>query len=84
MNTKKIRNKTMSKVTGIIQHHLHKVIYPHIFIWVNYGCTVTAGTINPLCRDRVNLVQHSKYHGCWCPGPLRREDISIRDIDYVE
>ena len=20
------------------------------------------------CRDRIDPVQHSKYHGCWCPG----------------
>ena len=24
------------------------------------------------------------YHGCWCPGSLRRQDISSHDIDYVE
>ena len=22
--------------------------------------------------------------GCWCPGSLRRQDISNHDIDYVE
>ena len=32
----------------------------------------------------INSVQHSKYHGCWCPGSLRRQDISTHDIDYVE
>ena len=21
------------------------------------------------------------YHGCWCPGSLRRQDISSQDID---
>ena len=34
--------------------------------------------------DRINQVQHSKYYGCWCPGSLRRQVISIHDIDYVE
>ena len=29
-------------------------------------------------------VQLSQYHGSWCPGSLRRQDISTRDIDYVE
>ena len=37
-----------------------------------------------MCGDRVNSVQHSKYHGYWCPGSLRRQDISTHDIDYVE
>ena len=36
------------------------------------------------CGDRINSVQHCKYHGCWCPGSLRRQDISTHDIDYVE
>ena len=26
----------------------------------------------------------SQYHGWWCPGSLRRQDISSHDIDYVE
>ena len=34
--------------------------------------------------DRVNSVQLGQYHGCWCPGSLRRQDISSHDIDYVE
>ena len=29
-------------------------------------------------------VQHSKYHGCWCPGSLHCQAISSNDIDYVE
>ena len=24
-----------------------------------------------------------QYHGCWCPGSLRRQDISTHDIEYV-
>ena len=36
-----------------------------------------------MCGNQINLVQHSKY-GCWCPGALRRQDISTHDIDYVE
>ena len=36
------------------------------------------------CRDWINPVQQSKYHGCWCPGSLRPQVISTHDIDYVE
>ena len=36
------------------------------------------------CRDRVNSVYLGQYHGCWCPGSLRRQDISSHDIDYIE
>ena len=36
------------------------------------------------CGDRINSVQRSQYHGCWCPGSLRRQDINAHDIDYVE
>ena len=25
-----------------------------------------------------------QYHGFWCPGSLRRQDISSHDIDYIE
>ena len=34
--------------------------------------------------DRINSVQLNKHHGCWCPGHLRRQDISNHDVDYVE
>ena len=37
-----------------------------------------------MCRDQINSVQHSKYHGCWCPGSLHRQDISTHDINYVK
>ena len=35
-------------------------------------------------RDRVISVKLGQYHGCWCPGSLRRQDISSHDIDCVE
>ena len=37
-----------------------------------------------MCWDQIILVQHSQYHGCWCPGSLSRQDISAHDTDYVE
>ena len=27
---------------------------------------------------------HSQYHGCWCPGDARSQDISSYDIDIVK
>ena len=36
------------------------------------------------CVDQVISVWLGQYHGCWCPGFLRRQDISSHDIDYVE
>ena len=36
------------------------------------------------CGDRINSVQPREYHGCWCPGSLRRQDISTHDIDNVD
>ena len=36
------------------------------------------------CGDRVNSVQLGQYHGCWCPGSLRRQDISSHHIDSIE
>ena len=35
-------------------------------------------------KDKDLPIQHSKYHGCWCPGSLRRQGISNHDIYYVE
>ena len=37
-----------------------------------------------MSKDRINPVQHNKYHGCWCPGSLCRQVISSHDINYVE
>ena len=35
-------------------------------------------------RGQVISVKLGQYHGCWCPGSLRRQDSSSNDIDYVE
>ena len=35
-------------------------------------------------QGRINSVQHSQYHGDWCPGSLRRQDISTNDIHNAE
>ena len=32
----------------------------------------------------IDSVQHSQYHGCWCPGDFRRQDINTHGIDYVQ
>ena len=44
---------------------------------------MTSSWIDP-CGDQINSVQRSKYHGCWFPGSLRRQDTSTHDIDNVE
>ena len=38
-------------------------------------------TINPQ-REGTELSWFT--HVCWCPGSLRRQDISTHDTDYVE
>ena len=44
----------------------------------------------PICNDfdQIELfrfkIVNTQYHGCWCPGSLSRQDISILDIYYVE
>ena len=56
----------------------HHCVYNKLIVIVIY-------ISSPLtCGDRVNSVQHNKYHGCWCTGSLRRQNISTHDIDYVE
>ena len=35
-------------------------------------------------ETELSQFQLGQYHGCWCPGSLRRQDISSHDIDYVE
>ena len=34
--------------------------------------------------DVIIQVQHSKYHGYWCPASFCRQDISTHDIDYIK
>ena len=28
-------------------------------------------------------IELGQYHGCWCPGSLRRQDINSHDIEYA-
>ena len=46
--------------------------------------TCSAGDLPLMYGDQINPVQHSKYHGYWCPGDARSQDISTHDIDYIE
>ena len=62
-------------------------IYSSFFVaWENPSSkSVTWESCYPLtCGDRVISVWLGQYHGCWCPGSLRRQDINSHDIDYVE
>ena len=50
-----------------------------------YGNLLSLKHLKPLtCGDRVFPVYLGQYHGCWCPGSLRRKDISSHDIEYIE
>ena len=59
-------------------------------IFIKYDMSGTSKTsvyrqAEPLTYgDRVISVQLGQYHGYWCPGSFRRQDISSHDIDYVE
>ena len=55
----------------------------------HHNNTFTADRQGPFCSslrcgDRVNSAYLGQYHGCWCPGSLRHQDINSHDIDYVE
>ena len=57
--------------------------------WYSSGGTFRGNALNicylPLtCGDRSISVYLGQYHGCWCPGSLRGQDISSHDIDYIE
>ena len=45
---------------------------------------IKSSIYNLTCGNRINPVQHSKYHGCWCLGSFRHQDISNHVINYVE
>ena len=47
------------------------------------GLLFSLGLNELMCRDQINLVQHCKYLGCWCPGSLCRQDISTHDVDWL-
>ena len=61
--------------------HVVQLCTLHHLQWSNreeYGSPLTWG-------DQIIPVQHSQYHGCcWCPCPLRRQNISTYDINYVK
>ena len=58
------------------------VLVPYFFLNENDPLTLM---FNPLtCGDRVISVSLGQYHGCWCPGSLRRQGISSNDIDCIE
>ena len=51
---------------------------PKMVRLLTHICVTRPQWVNPY---QINLVQHSQYHGCWCPGSLRHQDISTRDIE---
>ena len=36
------------------------------------------------CGNLIIQVQYGKFQVSWCPGSLRRQDLSSHGIDYVE
>ena len=52
---------------------------PKNHVWEMIWYMPGNGGLNPW---RVISVQLGQYHGCWCPGSLRRQDINSHDIDY--
>ena len=49
--------------------------------WNPSSCTLT---LNVRGLSYLSLTLQGQYHGCWCPGTLRRQDISSHDIDYID
>ena len=35
-------------------------------------------------KDKDLPILHSQYHGCWCPGDPKNQDISYYDIELVK
>ena len=53
-------------------------------IFVNKPIFNPSNLLKRFMLTRVNSVYLGQYHGCWCPGSVRRQDISNHDIDYIE
>ena len=50
-----------------------------------YGQIGNMKSLTPNVRGtEFSRFQLGRYHGCWCPGSLRHQDISSHNIDYVE
>ena len=47
-------------------------------------CIISLKIMRWLSHRRVISVKLGQYHGCWCPGSLRRQGISNHAIDCVE
>ena len=46
--------------------------------------TIYSYRVTPFLADYMDpIILHDKYHGRWCPGSLRRQDISSHDIELV-
>ena len=55
-----------------------------VCIFLGIYCTFLCWDLTLTWGDQISLVQHNEYHGCWCPGPLRCQDMSIHHIDSIE
>ena len=59
----------------------NKNIYSHSVSFRHIDIT-QVDEIRPQVRQEPII--HSQYHGCWCPGDARSQDIRSHDIGYVE
>ena len=82
--------ETLNRYTFTIQVSMHQKGVTKQLLYIH---TIWDMNVLHVCRpalqrvtggDRINSVKHTQYHGCWCPGSLRSQDISIHDIGYVE
>ena len=60
-------------------------IYKYIYIFCHYFILIWHRYLKSLLKwDQDLHILHSQYHGCWCPGDVRRQGISSHDIDLVK
>ena len=57
-------------------------IYLHFVSFLHVDTTQEVEILPQKDKNLPNL--HSQYHGWWCPGDVRSQDISSHDIDIVK
>ena len=81
------KNIDVETATLLIGKRHIKTTYKYTFLVLTFLISYTNFIVCSwalTCKDRIYSAQHSKYHGCWWPGSLLRQDISTHEIDNVE